>query len=66
MFYRNCLAHVTRDYGVAIHAYVFMTKHVHLLATPRVAVSVPKMMQSIGRMHVQYFNSTYRGTRTLW
>ena len=55
-----------RDYGVAIHAYVLMTNHVHLLATPRVATSVPKMMQSIGRAYVQYFNFTYRRTGTLW
>lgn len=66
MFYRNCLARAARDRGVAIHAYVFMTNHVHLLATPGLAGSMPKMMQSIGRIYVQYFNSTYRRTGTLW
>ena len=65
-FYPDCLARAARDFGVAIHAYVFMTNHVHLLATPRLAVSVPKMMQSIGRIYVQYFNSMYRRTGTLW
>jgi putative transposase len=65
-FYRTCLARAAREHGVAIHAYVFMTNHVHLLATPQLAVSVPKMMQSIGRIYVQYFNGTYRRTGTLW
>ena len=65
-FYRNCLARAARIHGVAIHAYVFMTNHVHLLATPRLTSSVPKMMQSIGRIYVQYFKSRYHRTGTLW
>jgi putative transposase len=65
-FYRDCLARSARDNGVAIHAYVLMTNHVHLLATPTLAVSVPKMMQSLGRIYVGYFNSTYQRTGTLW
>jgi len=66
IFYRACLARAARDHGVAIHAYVFMTNHVHLLATPKTAASVPKLMQSLGRIYVQYFNSTYGRTGTLW
>jgi putative transposase len=66
MFYRGCLARAARDHGVTIHAYVFMTNHVHLLATPSVATSVPKMMQSIGRIYVKYYNAAYRRTGTLW
>ena len=65
-FYRSCLARAAREHGVAIHAYVFMTNHAHLLATPQFATSMPKMMQSIGRIYVQYFNGTYRRTGTLW
>ena len=65
-FFRGCLAHAARRHAVAIHAYVLMTNHVHLLVTPTFAMSVPKMMQSIGRIYVQYFNSVYRRTGTLW
>jgi putative transposase len=43
-----------------------MTNHMHLLATPRHATSMPKMMQAIGRVYVQYFNATYRRSGTLW
>jgi putative transposase len=65
-FYRRCLAHAARDRAVAIHAYVLMTNHVHLLVTPSCATGVPKMMQSIGRIYVQYFNRVHRRTGTLW
>jgi putative transposase len=63
-FFRECLAHAARDQAVAIHAYVPMTNHVHLLVTPSRAASMPKMMQSIGRICVQYFNATCRRTGT--
>ena len=65
-FFRECLRRVARDHGVAIHAYVLMTNHVHLLATPELATSMPRMMQSVGRIYVQYFNSAHGRTGTLW
>ena len=51
---------------VAIHAWVFMTNHVHLLVTPVNTNSIQFMMQSLGRRYVRYFNYTYRRTGTLW
>jgi len=65
-FYRQCLAHSARRHGVVIHAYVLMTNHVHVLATPALPASLPKMVQAIGRIYVHYFNSRYRRTGTLW
>ena len=32
-FYRGCLIRASRKYAVAMHAYVLMSNHVHLLAT---------------------------------
>jgi putative transposase len=55
-----------RKYEVAIHAWVFMTNHVHLLATPSTSTGVSKMMQALGRHYVRYFNYTYQRTGTLW
>ncbi len=52
--------------GCALHAYVLMTNHVHLLLTPRKASLVPKLMISIGRRYVQYINRSYKRTGTLW
>ncbi len=64
--YAHWLDEYARKYQVAIHAWVFMTNHVHLLATPHVENGISKLMQSLGRHYVQYFNYMYRRTGTLW
>ena len=51
---------------VAIHAYVLMTNHVHLLATPAQPYGITHMMQDLGRKYVRYINHTYRRTGSLW
>lgn len=65
-FYAHCLKDYSKKFDVNIHAWVFMTNHVHLLATPLKEGAVSKMMQSIGRMYVRYFNKTYQRSGTLW
>ncbi len=52
--------------GIALHAYVLMTNHVHLLLTPPDNRAVPDLFISLGRRYVQYINRTYRRTGTLW
>jgi putative transposase len=52
--------------GVAIHAYVLMGNHFHLLATPDSAQGVPQAMQAVGRRYVRYFNQRHARTGTLW
>jgi putative transposase len=52
--------------GIAIHAYVLMSNHFHLLATPDTAASIPQMMQDVGRRYVRYFNQRQGRTGTLW
>jgi putative transposase len=52
--------------SVAIHSYVLMTNHVHLLCTPQGSESISMMMQGLGRYYVRYINSTYQRTGTLW
>lgn len=49
-----------------LHAYALMTNHVHLLLTPKDAKAVPKLIIALGRRYVQYINTTYRRTGTLW
>ena len=53
-------------HGCAVHAYVLMTNHVHLLVTPGTVGAVSRMMQTLGRHYVPYINSTYRRTGSLW
>ncbi|MFM2275642.1 MAG: hypothetical protein RL211_1514 [Pseudomonadota bacterium] len=61
------LLHASADkFGVAIHAYVLMTNHFHLLATPQTVGSLPQMMQAVGRSYVRYFNDSQGRTGTLW
>ncbi len=50
----------------AIHAYVLMTNHVHILVTPGQSYSITHMMQDLGRKYVRYINHTYQRTGTLW
>jgi putative transposase len=67
--YRIFLRHLrdaSKAYSVAIHAYVLMSNHVHLLASPSDVEGLAKMMQWIGRQYVPYFNRRYQRTGTLW
>lgn len=65
-FFIECLQKASEQHGCAIHAYVLMTNHVHLLLTPEHEDSIGKALQSIGRRYVQYFNFTQKRTGTLW
>jgi len=55
-----------RQHRVALHAYVLMDNHLHLLATPDTTDGLPKMMQAVGRRYVRYFNDRHGRTGTLW
>ena len=64
--YARFLDDYARQYSVAIHAWVLMTNHVHILATPYENEAVSKMMQAVGRRYVRYFNREYKRSGTLW
>lgn len=51
---------------VAVHAYVLMDEHLHLLVTPESAEGLSLMMQAFGRRYVASFNQRHRRTGTLW
>ena len=55
-----------RTFKVAIHAWVIMDNHFHLLATPETQEGLPQMMQAVGRAYVRYFNLRHQRTGTLW
>lgn len=52
--------------GVAIHAYVLMSDHFHLLATPDSEQGLAHLMQGVGRRYVRYFNQRHARSGTLW
>lgn len=66
MFFLDCLREASRQFNVAIHAYVLMPNHLHLLATPADKDGLARMMQWIGRHYVPYFNQKYHRSGTLW
>lgn len=51
---------------VAIHAYVVMPNHLHLLATPAADEGLSRMMQALGRRYVSAFNLRHGRVGTLW
>jgi putative transposase len=65
-FFREALIEAANKHALLVHAYVWMTNHVHLLATPERDDSISKTFQSLGRRYVQYFNHTYQRSGTLW
>jgi putative transposase len=60
------LAEHAVQHKVAVHAYVLMDNHFHLLATPVDGDGLPKMMQAVGRRYVRAFNQIHGRSGTLW
>jgi putative transposase len=60
------LAENVPRWGIALHAYVLMDNHFHLLATPSTADGLPKFMQAVGRSYVRWFNDRHARSGTLW
>lgn len=53
-------------HGLAIHAYVLMDNHVHLLCTPTQGDSLARTVQAVGRRYVRRFNRRHGRSGTLW
>ncbi len=64
--YAHWLAEGAERFDVAVHGWVFMTNHVHLLATPSHDTSLSRLMQFLGRLYVRHFNYTYSRSGTLF
>ena len=64
--YASWLGEYAEKFSVESHGWVFITNHVHLLLTQRVDSGVSKLMQTLGRLYVRYFNYAYQRTSTLF
>ena len=64
--YLDCLRGAAARHACAVHAYVLMPNHVHLLVTPGAPGAAAAMMQALGRRYVRLFNDTHSRTGTLW
>ncbi len=66
LFFLECLEEASERYDVAIHAYVLMSNHIHMLMTSQTVFGISRVMQLLGNRYVQYINKKYRKTGTLW
>lgn len=64
--YLLLLQEAAAGHSVAVHAYVLMTNHVHLLVTPETKPALSKFMQALGRRYVRWFNDRHGRSGTLW
>ena len=55
-----------QKFSVAVHAYVLMPNHFHMLVTPTTGNGLALMMQAVGRSYVRLFNQRHARTGTLW
>ncbi len=65
-FYLHWLGAAIDEHECALHAYVLMTNHVHLLLTPTRHECVANIFMSIGRRYVRFINKKYGRSGTLW
>jgi len=64
--YRRLLREAAKVHGVAVHAFVLMDNHVHLLLTSSLPGSLSHAMRKVGQNYVQAFNARHGRSGTLW
>lgn len=65
-FYLGLLQELLPASGCALHAYVLMTNHVHLLLTPGDDEAAARLMKPVAQRHAQRCNKKWRRTGPLW
>ncbi len=66
LVYLDQLRHCASLADCAIHAYVLMSNHVHMLVTPHTENAPGRLMKGLGERYVRYFNRRHGRTGTLW
>lgn len=65
-FYLDCFRRAKEERRCRIYAYCLMSNHVHFLIAPSDSQGLSRLLQSVGRRYVQYFNWRHGRTGTLW
>ncbi|MBM3777118.1 MAG: transposase [Acidimicrobiia bacterium] len=60
------LARACSRQPIALHGYVLMSNHVHLMLTPAEPQALPKAMKTVDQQYTQHFNRRYTKTGCLW
>ena len=64
--YLGWLGQYAASFGCAVHAYVLMGNHVHLLLTPSRGGGVTGLMRSLGERYARYVNEIHHRDGALW
>ena len=64
--YAHWLGEGAARFKVQVQGWVFMTNHVHLLLKPKKEHAISRLMQSIGRRYVGFFNYSHARSGTLF
>lgn len=64
--YYDLLCDAASCHDIAVHAYVFMGNHIHMLLTSPQPDALSRAMRNTGQCYVQAFNRRHRRSGTLW
>lgn len=65
-FFLETVEQYSKIYNIDIHTYLLDDDSFQFLATSKTIESIPKFMQTMGRLYVNYYNKKYDRTGTLW
>ena len=66
ILFLDFLAEAANKYGLAVHAYVLMGNHVHLMASAGTPDSIVRTLQSLAGRYVRHVNRAQGRVGTLW
>ncbi|WP_173346243.1 transposase [Pseudoduganella dura] len=66
LVYLDCVREYSRFNGVATHAYVLMTNHIHLLVSADDVMPISAMMKGVSQKYTQYLNRRFERKGTWW
>lgn len=64
--YLSWLQEAAGEHGLAVHAYVLMSNHIHLLVSPETAFALPRAMRHVNWRYSRYANDTQERTGSIW
>ena len=65
-FFLQCLQTYAEEFSCAVHAYVLMNSHAHLLLTPKDEKKVTTLIRQLIDFHTSYVTRTYHKNGPLW
>jgi len=66
LMYLEWLKEASGEHGLAVHAYVLMTNHIHMLVTPETVHALPRAMRDLSWRYSRHVNLTQSRTGSLW